>query len=169
MSTLYIGIDNGVTGSIGMLDGGGSIMMVRTPVKKELSYTKKKQNITRINAPKLLMLFEDSSIQYENTRAMVERPFVNPGMFKSTLSAMRALEATLNVLEILSIGYEYIDSKEWQGALLPKGIKGTPDLKKASAQIGCRLYPSQATIINKQKDADGLLIAHYLMTKYNQK
>jgi hypothetical protein len=47
------------------------------------------------------------------------------------------------------------------------GIKGTPELKKASAQVGIRLYPSQAEIINKQKDADGLMIAHWLMIKYN--
>lgn len=165
MSTLYIGIDNGVTGSIGLIAEGLGLM-VRTPVKKELSYTKKKQNITRIDSVKLLRFLEDYTVQHESVRAMIERPLVNPGMFKATLSAMRALEATLNVLEILGIGYEYIDSKEWQKALLPDGCKGK-ELKEASAQIGTRLYPSNAEIIRRQKDSDGLLIAHYLQSKYN--
>lgn len=167
MSTLYIGCDNGTTGSIGLISSDGYSLMVKTPVKKEQSYTKKKQNITRVSSPKLLKFLEEQISQYDHVRAMIERPMVNPGRFKATLSAMRALEATLNVLEILEIGYEYCDSKQWAADLLPQGIKGTPELKKASAQVGIRLYPSQAEIINKQKDADGLMIAHWLMIKYN--
>ena len=56
--------------------------------------------------------------------------------------------------------YEYIDSKEWQKVLLQKGVKG-PELKKASQDIGCRLFPKLKDIIIKQKDADGILIAEY--------
>lgn len=164
MNTLYIGIDNGVTGSIGLIaDGLG--LMVLTPVKNELSYTKKEQHVTRIDSVKLLRFLDDHIVQYDAVRALIERPMVNPKMFKATLSAMRALEATLNVLEILNIGYSYTDSKIWQKELLPQGVKG-PDLKTASAQIAVRLYPNNAEIINKHKDGDGILIAHYLQMQY---
>lgn len=164
MSKLYIGFDNGVTGSIGIVGRENGTMLI-TPVKKELSYTKKKQNITRIDVVALEILLNTHCFEM-NPHAMIERPLVNPGMFKATLSAMRALEATLNVLELLRIGYEYIDSKEWQKALLPQGIKGTAELKKASAQVATRLYPHLSEVIAKQKDGDGILIAHYLMLKY---
>ena len=164
MSKAYIGIDNGVTGSIGVIRPN-DVYFIPTPSKKEQSYTKKKQNISRVDVMALqehfLFFCEDV-----DARVVIERPLVNPGMFKATLSAMRALEATLTVLERLEIGYEYIDSKEWQKALLPTGTKGSTELKKASMDIGKRLYPHLSDVIDKQKDADGLLIAHYLMTKY---
>jgi len=166
MNISFIGIDNGVTGSIGILTPDARHFF-RTPIKKEQSYTKKKQNISRIDVIELERVLT-SVLTGEFAVAMIERPLVNPGMFKSTLSAMRALEATLCVLERMGIGLEYVDSKEWQKALLPQGIKGTPDLKAASTDIGKRMYPAHSDTIDKQKDADGLLIAHYLMTKYNQ-
>jgi len=166
MSRAYIGIDNGVTGSIGIITPKET-MFFRTPSKKEQSYTKKKQGITRIDVVKLHDLI-DIVVPCNDRRIAVERPLVNPGMFKATLSAMRALEATLTVLENLGVGYEYIDSKEWQKALLPQGTKGSTELKRASADIGKRLYPHLSEQIDKQKDADGLLIAHYLMTKYKE-
>lgn len=54
----------------------------------------------------------------------------------------------------------YCDSKHWQRILLPKGAKG-PELKKASMDIGCRLFPEHEKLIRKHKDADGLLIAEW--------
>lgn len=165
MSTSFIGIDNGSTGSIGIITPY-AVFFFKTPAKKEPSYTKKKQNVTRVDFLSLVDTLD--ALATDTCRAMIERPFVNPKMFKSTLSGIRALEATLCALEHLNIGYEYIDSKEWQKALLPEGTTGTPALKEASAAIGKRLYPQFKEAIDKQKDADGLLIAHYLMTKYNK-
>jgi len=86
---------------------------------------------------------------------LLERPMVNPGRFKATASALRALEATLIVLERLNIPFQYIDSKEWQRHLLPKGIE-KDELKKAALDVARRLFPSVQT-----KDADSLLIAEY--------
>lgn len=166
MSITYIGLDNGVTGSIGIVTPH-SVHFIKTPVKSEPSYTKKKQNITRIDFQRLIDAL-DVVPTGSRRRVMIERPMVNPKMFKSTMSAIRALEATQCVLEHLGIGYEFIDSKEWVKALLPEGIKGTAELKAASAAIGKRLYPELSHEIDKHKDADGLLIAHYLMTKYNK-
>ena len=46
---IYIGIDNGVTGSIGIVDDESS-EFYHTPVKNELSYTKAKKWIDRIDS-----------------------------------------------------------------------------------------------------------------------
>lgn len=154
--TIHIGIDNGVTGSLGIITGE-TASLHKTPTFSEQSYTKTKQNITRIDTKKLfnLLNFEggDSPI---HLRCLIERPMVNPGRFKATVSAIRALEATIIVLEQLSIPYEYIDSKEWQRALLPKGCE-KEELKKAAVDIAKRLFPS----VECNGDADGLLIAEY--------
>ena len=154
----YVGIDNGVSGTIGIV--GLLTYFTRTPVKSEQNYTKKKGNITRVDVVSLRKLL-DVPVQ----KVLIERPFVNPKMFQASLSAIRAMEATIGVLESLNIPFEYIDSKEWQKELLPKGTKGTPDLKKASMDIGCRLFPQFRDLIVKHGDADGLLIAEYCRIK----
>jgi hypothetical protein len=155
----YIGIDNGVSGSIGILTGDESYFF-KIPTKSEQSYTKTKKNITRISVIEFTTLLKNLDV-LENTCVVIERPMVNPGRFTATLSAMRALEATIIVLEQLQLPYLYLDSKEWQKSLLPSGIKGSPELKKASLDIGKRLFPHLGEEIQKQKDADGLLIAEY--------
>lgn len=154
----YIGIDNGVTGSVGIITGSKSWFYL-TPVKKEQSYTKKKQNITRIDTTLLKQFLNQDD--WDNEFVLIERPMVNGKMFKSSMSAIRSLEATLCVLEGLGYPFQYIDSKEWQRALLPIGTKGTAELKKASVDIGCRLFPQHREQIKKHGDADALLIAEY--------
>ena len=159
MHDVYLGIDNGVSGSIGLIGDGYDTEFFKTPTKSEQSYTKKKANITRIDMIKLEEALEH--IIGHDVLAVLERPCVNPGRFKTTMSAMRALEATLCFLEVNGIALMYVDSKQWQKVVLPNGIKGSPELKKASLDIGKRLYPQFADKIQKQKDADGILIAHW--------
>ena len=50
---VYIGIDNGVTGTIAWVGEGVCPGILETPVKSEQSYTREKKNITRIDAPML--------------------------------------------------------------------------------------------------------------------
>ena len=159
----YIGIDNGVTGSIGVIYENGEVEYISTPTFPQLSYTKKAQNITRIDTQELRTILSGiiSNSSSKQFKILIERPFVNPTGFKATQSSMRSLEATLIVLEDFGLSYEYIDSKEWQKKLLPEGIKGTANLKSASADIGLRLYPQLKREIAKQKDADGILIAEH--------
>jgi len=125
------------------------------PVRKELSYTKEKKNITRIVVPKLKEWLRPYATQ--PVLAVLERPLVNPlpKFFRTTMSAMRALEATLICLEELGIPQRYIDSREWQKALLPQGVTGDA-LKQAAVDIARRLFPSLET-----KDADSVLIAEH--------
>ena len=150
----YIGIDNGVSGTISILTEQ-SVYHFDTPVKKEQSYTKTKQMISRIDYERLRDDLMGRLIGNSGVFCLLERPMVNPGRFKATASALRALEATLIVLERLNIPFQYIDSKEWQRHLLPKGIE-KDELKKAALDVARRLFPSVQT-----KDADSLLIAEY--------
>lgn len=156
----YIGIDNGVSGTIGVITKNESLF-IQTPVKLEQSYTKTKQNINRIDYEKLYSLLYNIYTKRSNSLIIIERPMVNPKRFKATTSALRSLEATLIAVESLSFPYIYEDSKKWQKELLPSGIKGSDKLKKASMDIGCRLFPQHKDIIMKHGDADGILIAEW--------
>ena len=92
-----------------------------------------------------------------------ERPMINPTRWKASMSAIRCWEAQLIILEVLGVPHQFVDSKEWQRELLPKGIKGSDEQKKASKDIGKRLFPSLADF--KHTDFDGLLIAEYARRK----
>lgn len=157
----YIGIDNGVTGAIAII-GDTEVDFIQTPIKKEQNYTKSKQIVSRIDAQCL----ESYLRKYKGKESLVilERPMIFPGRFKATLSAMRSMEATLIIVELLELPLIYIDSKEWQRVLLPSGLE-KEDLKKASLDIGSRLFPQFKKQILKQKDADALLIAEYARRK----
>lgn len=155
----YIGIDNGVTGSLAMVDGAVSLF-VPIPVKTEQNYTKAKASITRVDVFALEDILRVWISGRSGVRVFLERPMVNPGRFKATTSALRALEATLVCLERLGLSLEYVDSKQWQSVLLPKKCSG-PELKTVSKDIGVRLFPSLEDAIRKHGDADSLLIAEW--------
>ena len=161
---IYIGIDNGVTNNgIGVVNSVGIAKLYPLPIKRELSYTKEAKHISRIDFNLLCMTFGEIVADFHepDVKVGLERPMVNSARFNASMSAVRALEATLIALERAQLAYEYIDSKEWQKHLLPAGIKGSDELKKASLDIGKRLFPQ----LNIKKDADGLLIAEFLRRK----
>ena len=152
---LFIGIDNGVTGSLGLVSDQSAIVF-KTPVRKVLNYTKKKAFLNRLDGIRLndmLRPYVDSFDCF----ALIERPMVNPVRWAASVSAIRCMEATLIVIESLKIPYAYIDSKEWQKALLPAGLE-KKELKLAALDVAARLYPALKL---DDTDADGLLIAHY--------
>jgi hypothetical protein len=161
---IYIGFDNGVTSNgIGVIHSSGDNKLYKLPVKKEASYTKEEKFIHRIDFDSLVFLFKDIQNTFhagDDVLVGLERPMVNSRRFNASLSAIRALEATLIAIETLGFRKLYIDSKEWQSSLLP-GVKGSDELKKASFELGKKLFPK----LNIKKDADGLLIAEYLRRK----
>lgn len=166
MITIYVGIDNGVTGSIGVVgsDFDGGHRLYQIPTKSEQSYTRRKQQITRVDFDGLLDVLRNIRADYGTKggiRAFIERPFTAPGAFKATVSGMRCLEAVLIAVEDMGWSYEYVDSRQWQRDMLPRGLKGAKELKPASRDIGTRLFPSLADEIAHQKDADALLIAEW--------
>jgi len=170
MNKTYIGIDNGITGAVGIIKYTGDLTHFKMPVKKELNYTKTKAYISRINSNLLetvlyTFLVKNTctfSLNISNTLVIIERPMVNPMRFKASVSAIRALEATLVIIEKFTLPYQYIDSKEWQRELLPKGLK-KEELKKASLDVGNRLFPSLKDTF--KEDADAILIAEYARRK----
>lgn len=177
---IHIAIDNGISGSIGIIDEQGVGYQFPTPTKSTLNYQKTKvKHITRIDVNefrKLLKRFVYRDGPGSNlftklsATVIIERPMVNPQRFDATTSALRALEATIIVLESLGLGFEYIDSKEWQKKMLPyisvKDKKEYPaKLKQVSKEVGMRLYPDIEW--DSFKDADGILMARYLMEKLN--
>lgn len=162
-SKFYIGLDNGVSGSIAILKPDSTTVYIKTPVRKELSYTKKKQYINRVDVDALKAFFIEhihSSPDFNESNAIVliERPMIQANRFKASLSAARSLEATLIVLEELKLPYRYMDSRNWQSKLLPSGLTGSDELKKASLDVGRRLFPH---INLKHPDCDGLLMAEH--------
>jgi len=165
MHKIYIGVDNGVTGTIAWVSNLHPAGFVETPVKSEQNYTREKKNVTRIDTKALEALLQEllekTDTAPDECVAVIERPMVNPMRFMASCSALRALEATLIVLENLGIPRMYTDSRAWQKSLLPQGCKGAPELKRASEDIGLRLFPCLDKTIKKHKDADALLIAEW--------
>lgn len=160
MSKIWVGIDNGVSGTIGIVGEGIEPIFVKTPVKKEQDYTKAKKIITRLDYSKFMELF--SGLNKNDICVVMERVMVNPQRFAATVSALRCHEAELIMIELLGCKHMFIDSKEWQKAMLPKGCTGD-ELKKASLDIGNRLFPQFEDV--KHPDRDGLLIAEYARRK----
>lgn len=154
----WVGIDNGVSGSIGWVSSDGEFGQEPTPTIKCLNYTKRAQNTQRVDQRKLIDIL--GSFPIRGLRVFLERPMVNPKRFQATASALRALESTLIALESLCASYTYVDSKAWQKKLLPD-VKGSANLKKASLQIGSQLFPPLQETFEIQGDADGILIAHW--------
>lgn len=157
-----IAVDNGVTGTISILQRTKCIHHSPMPVRGEQSYTKTRQNITRIDWLRLFDLLKPWDHD-KDCVVVIERPMVNPGRMKATFSALRCLESVLVVVEMRGLAYSYLDSKEWQRAMLPKGlwtkdVKTEPkELKRAAVDIARRLFPYVET-----KDADSLVMAEYV-------
>ena len=166
MNKVIVGFDNGVTGTIGVINGLNGNQFIKTPVVKMQDYTKAKKIISRIDVPVLTKFIQDQYIDKDNIICIIERPMINPKRFVATMSAVRALEATLTILESLGLAYIFCDSKKWVKEVLPSGYSGTAELKKASMDIGIRLFPQFKELMLKHKDADGLLIAEYGRRKY---
>lgn len=167
MSKLVLGIDNGISGSISVLREDRPPFWAPTPIKNELSYTKAKKFINRVDAPRLQNMLSDTIGLFSGAKiAIIERPMVNPTRYVATLSAIRALEATLIVLELLGIPYQYADSRSWQKEMLPSGLEG-PELKIASLDVGKRLFPglTETLKIGRAKDCDSLLMAEWARRK----
>lgn len=152
-----IGIDNGASGSVGILGADGGAFFEPMPSKPSLE-GKSGKVIQRVDHQQLLALLTARATG--DVRAYVERPFTGK-FLNAVLPGQRSFEAVLIVLETLGIGYEVVDSRGWQRAILGD-VKGSSELKRASRLRGAQRYPAFATVIKDHGDADGLLIAeHY--------
>jgi hypothetical protein len=153
----YIGIDNGTTGSITILDNYCKIIYHdAVPTIQTINYTKKIKYITRINFKKLVEILSPYS---GKSRAITERPAINPKFMNTSILAARSFEILITALEYVGIGYEVIDSKEWQKAILGN-IHGK-DLKFIADEKAKQLFQIDV----KKGFGDSILIAYYLFQK----
>lgn len=171
----FLGIDNGVSGTVAVIREDGSVFVSETPVMKVQDFNAAKKHMNRVEVPALRRLLREAGVS--SAHCVIESPMINPGKFNATLSAVRALEATLIVLEELRIHPEFVSSRTWQHALLPAGtwkkvpdkngrpvLKADPaDLKFAGVALARRLFPKLD--LDGFKDADGLMIAEYCRRK----
>ena len=158
---IFVGIDNGVTGTIGIVGDNILPQIFHTPVKEQQDFTKAKKKIKRLDCEEFIRIL--SQYNKNDIHVVCERPMINPTRWNASMSAIRCWEAQLIILEVLGLPHQFIDSKEWQKELLPKGLKGSDEQKKASKDIGKRLFPQLADF--KHSDFDGLLIAEYARRK----
>lgn len=144
----FIGIDNGNTGTIGIVDKDGNpVLFEKTPVKTV-------KGVHRLNHEKLKEMLS----RYSNAIVLIERPMINPQRFKASISATRCDEAEKVILEQLGIPYEVIDSKQWQHALF-NGVYEHLTTKQASLELGNETFPEY--LQHKHSDRDGILIAYF--------
>ena len=155
-----IGIDNGSTGSIAVLGPSGALFE-SVPTRDCLHYGKNGTISQRLDGGAFALLIAPFLHDSLDVRVFIERPFTgSPMMIKTMLASHRFFEATIIALEDLKLGYQVVDSREWQAALLGN-VKTSALLKKASKLRGLQLYPALTAAIESHGDADGLLIAHY--------
>lgn len=160
----YVAVDNGCTGTVSVIDTEkGTSSFCKTPVIKCQSYTKKPQNIHRINWGELI-----ANLPKSDALVTLERPLVNPRMFTATQSALRSLEATLIAVEYLGLEYQYMDSKEWQQEFLSSALIGKEQMKKGSKEVAIKLYPNHRSKIEEHGDGDSLLMARYVMLQHEK-
>ena len=162
-----VGIDNGVTGTIGLLHLSERLTVlqygiVKTPTMYTDAISKKRVKTKRIEPLLLEAIISSNMNTLDDTVVLLERPLLNPRMFWTSISAAKSMEVTQTVLEMLgfkiNLNYFIIDSRDWQSVLLP-GVKGSDNLKVESWRIGTQLFPNNSL---KHTDMDGLLIAEWL-------
>lgn len=173
-SKTYLGVDNGVSGTLGVIYPNNKYYFKKTPIKNCLHWTRVEQHVNRIDYNILHEMFSKAKEKSKgNILIILERPFANALRYKAAISAARAYEATIICIEELEIPYIIIDSKDWQKELLPsintkkrsiknKGKKKERkevDTKKLSLEVGNRLFPKMREV--RHPDRDGLLIAEW--------
>lgn len=166
---ITVGIDNGTSGSIGIIGiiGPGRCDFFKVPTQEYLHYGQRGTISLRLDRAALAVLLapavcpglDGSWCGSNNVRVFIERP-LSGKFINAVVPAHRTFEATIIVMEDLGLGYTVIDSREWQKPMLG-AVSGSAELKKASKLRGIQLYPQHRDAITKHKDADGLLMAHH--------
>jgi hypothetical protein len=156
----YIGIDNGPSGTIGVITPHQTYFF-KTPVFRELDFQKTKAKyLNRFDGYVCHRALTACEMTGRKLCCM-ERPFSNGKAYNASTIALRCWEAQLIMLKQMGIPRTTVDSKPWQAMLLPAGVKGSKQLKEASKHVGMRLFPEHEELIKRHGDADGILIAEW--------
>ena len=158
MKKHYIGVDNGVTGSVAVLSEDGQLVSyAAVPTKKVLGYTKKMKFLRKIDVVGLEKLIEG----LPGAVVLLERPATNKNWsFNSLESSIRADEAVNIVVERLGYSLHYVDSREWQKEMLP--VKTVPRAKKGASEEEKKKLRQARTRVKKQTKEASLNIGRRL-------
>lgn len=189
MSQWILGIDNGVTGSVALMNPQGKVVYYGpVPVYKERKWTKPKKEklktkvktvydeITMIDVDSLQRILVKYTSTISDIHCFLERPAISYAAawsMKTSISAAMSWAYVVYVLNKLKIPRTDIDSKEWQHQLIPEASgeknkeymknlkKGERNklLKDASYELAKTLCPEFSS---KDKGAgDSICICEY--------
>lgn len=163
-SGVYVGIDNGSTGSIGYMAGTYTSLLPMSKLCRR--YTGNKKG-TGLELDPLEFYRYISNIQKEHGKIRmlaIEKPFTNPGQVMTMVAARGMFSAIQAILEILAVPYIVVGAQEWQkkflnGEVTATANKGEKETKLRSRILGSQRWPELADPIKHQKDADALWLA----------
>lgn len=150
----YIGIDNGVSGSIAVVDSRGRLLLYApTPVEMRQDYPKAKDMGNRVIPHALREMLAPYA---ENSTTVVERPVTNPmSGWKSIKSTLYCHEATRVIMEELGMRYQYVSSGDWQRPMLPN-LKSVPRAKAGLSKEEKKAHKARITDVKKQTKVQSL-------------
>ena len=156
---IAIGIDNGVTGTIGIITPERSCLRPVPTMADALGGRRIDHEALR----ELILSFCEGCLAV--THAAIEQPLSGLPSAAAIKSANRAFEAARITLEILGVGYEVISAAKWHKTELP-GVTGRENLKRQSLAKGLAMLSDikSKDCARKAKDCDGLLIADWLLS-----
>lgn len=187
--TWILGIDNGVTGSIALMNPKGKVVMLaKVPTYKEIKWTKPKvkklktktkvvrDEITLIDIDALQRMLVTYTSVVSDIHCFLERPAISYAAawsLSTSVSASMSWAYVTYVLKKLKIPRTDIDSKEWQKALIPEatGLKNKEYmktlksgernklLKEASAMFAKSICPKYNS--KESGDGDSICICEY--------
>jgi hypothetical protein len=148
-----IGIDNGPTGRVTVLDKAGKVVAYLVkPTKKARLYTKKVAFRNRLDWKAYAELLRPFATK--GAVALLERPFT--GQASTAALSTAFLEAELIALDELGIQYGFCDSRDWQTPYLDLSSKSDEVCTKVlSLRAGNAKWPSAKF----KDDADSAFIA----------
>lgn len=184
---LFIGIDNGSSGSYTIINECGELICFEHvptfKIKKWATSNNKQGHITVIDVNTLEQMLSKyiKSIDKENIYCFIERPAVGFSGWSiwTSLSGIVAWVSVQYALLNLGIKYDTIDSKQWQKYLIPQALgkkdKSKPMkrgdrnkyLKIESDKLAKELYPDIE--LKNSGDGDSINIAHYLYLRESNK
>lgn len=158
---IWIGVDNGVSGSIGIIGTGLEPMLVNA---REYTRKKKRGGLEVDPTAFLQIITEHGPV----AGVILENPF--RGKHRNVeVSAAHFDSVARTMMEIHQIPFVSVASGDWQRPLLKvpprkKGVK--TDTKRISMEAGALRWPSLRAQIEDQGDADALFLAVHAMHEF---
>lgn len=150
--TIYIGIDPGFKGAVGIIESDGSVRIVDTPSgiigKSKREYFIPK--MVEILAPYVV----DAYVAIEKVHAMPRQGVASAFTFG------KGFGLWLGILGSLAIPYDEVTPQRWQGVMLDGMQKG----KDSSRMRAMALWPQFTDRLNRKSNdgrAEALLIAEW--------